>query len=240
MATLRVRFERNPIREFPLMEGGSLTIGRAQSNDIVIENLGASGHHAKIDCIDGKYLLTDLKSKNGTFVNEELVTSRWLEHEDIITIAKHTLFFSYDNDEQETDTHEDASEKTMILDTDRQQFLLAKSYQKAAAEEIKRDPIAVLSFLSGGRGETKLTGKFVKIGKDPLSDIVVKGFFVGKTAATISNRPSGYYLSYVGGMSRPKLNGQSIAKHSVKLEEFDVIELASVKMQFVFQYAYTK
>ena len=56
----------------------------------------------------------------------------------------------------------------------------------------------------------------------------------GKTAATISKRPKGYYLSYVGGMTKPKVNSV-VVKESVLLKEFDTIEIGPLKAQFVFK-----
>ncbi|MCP4372016.1 MAG: FHA domain-containing protein, partial [Deltaproteobacteria bacterium] len=44
-------------------------------------------------------------------------------------------------------------------------------------------------------------------------------------------RPNGFYLSFVGGMSKIKVNNKTI-KESVALKEFDIIELGSAKMQF--------
>jgi len=55
---------------------------------------------------------------------------------------------------------------------------------------------------------------------------------VGGTAATISKRPQVYSLSYVEGISKPKVNGKSV-KESVILKEFDYIEIGSVKLQFI-------
>ena len=72
--------------------------------------------------------------------------------------------------------------------------------------------------------------KDIKIGKDSSSDVIVTGFTVGKTAATISKRPNGYYLSYVGG-SKIKINNE-ILRDSAELNEFDVIEIGNVKLQF--------
>jgi hypothetical protein len=93
-------------------------------------------------------------------------------------------------------------------------------------------PIGVLSFLAGGEGEVTLTKKLIKIGKDSSCDIVVGGLMMGATAATISRRPKGYYLSYVGGMTKPKVNGQ-VVKDSVILKEFDNIDIGSARMQFI-------
>ncbi|MFP4390668.1 MAG: FHA domain-containing protein, partial [Desulfococcaceae bacterium] len=96
------------------------------------------------------------------------------------------------------------------------------------------EPLGVLSFLAGGEGEVELAKKLTKIGKNASSDIVVSGLTMGQTAATISKRPNGYYLSYVGGMAKPRVNGETV-KDSVILKQFDTIELGSLKMQFIFK-----
>jgi hypothetical protein len=65
-----------------------------------------------------------------------------------------------------------------------------------------------------------------------VNDIIISGFMMAKTAATISRRPTGYYLNFVEGMHKPKLNG-TVVKDSAKLKEFDVIEIGSAKMEFI-------
>jgi hypothetical protein len=241
MPTLKLKFEESPLHEYRLEAGASLTIGRRNTNDIVIENLGVSGAHAKIDYVDEKFLLTDLQSKNGTFVNDKLVASCWLKHGDMITIGKHTLTFEYGPGEKRPDFSSLSMEQTMVMDTAKYRAMLEKNYETNhdQTNEIARETVGVLSFLAGGEGEVKLTKKLTKIGKDPRAEVPVSGLMVGKIAATISNRPNGYYLSYVGGLSKPKVNGVAV-KESVKLEEFDIIEVGSAKMQFVYQFMYTK
>jgi len=240
MPTLTLKFENNPVREYRVEKGKTLTIGRRDTNDVVIENLGVSGFHAKIDSLDDTFLITDLQSRNGTFVNEKLITSHWLKHGDVIIIGKHSLVFAYAEGEPRPSDDDGLMEQTMVMQTDKYQEMLAKSYPHAsAAAEVERETVGVLTYLAGGEGEVKLARKLFRIGKDPTCDVVVSGFLVGKTAATISNRPAGYYLSYVGGMAKPKVNGETV-KDTVKLEEFDVIELGSTKLQFIHEYVYKK
>ena len=233
MPTLTLKFKEKALSEYQLEKGGALTIGRSQDNNVVIENLAVSGHHAKIDSVEDGFLLTDLGSTNGSFVNEEIIASHWLKEGDIITIAKHHLVFAYAEGEAPL---EDASQmdKTMVMDTKQHRALLEKSLSKVSVPPVKEEvPSAVLSLLAGGQGEVVLSKKLTKIGKDSGCDIVVGGLTVGKTAATISHRPNGYYLSYVGGMAKPKVNG-SVVKESVQLNEFDKIEIGSLKAQLVF------
>src|SRR5450432_735297 len=46
-----------------------VTIGRVQGNDIVLPKGNVSKRHARIVLKDGKFIIVDLKSTNGTYVN---------------------------------------------------------------------------------------------------------------------------------------------------------------------------
>ena len=233
MPILKLLFKENTIAVYRVAKGKSVTIGRKEDNDIQIENLAVSGHHAKIDSVGDGFLLTDLQSKNGSFVNDELVSSHWLQQGDSVTIGKHTLTFSYDDYEKKPDEGEGMMDQTMVMDTDTYRRMMGKSDQELAeARNIARDPVGILSYLAGGEGEIKLTNRITKIGKSPSSEIVVKGIMMGSTAVVISRRPKGYSLSYVDGMTKPKVNGE-VVKESVDLKEFDIIDVGSAKFQFV-------
>ena len=52
-----------------LFEQDEVVIGRVEGNDIVLAKGNVSKQHAKIELKDGKYVVVDLKSTNGTFVN---------------------------------------------------------------------------------------------------------------------------------------------------------------------------
>ncbi len=71
-----------------------ITIGRSENSDIHINNLGASNLHARIFRRNGEYILEDLKSTNGTLVNDETITTTKLGGDDIVTIGKHNLYIS--------------------------------------------------------------------------------------------------------------------------------------------------
>jgi Inner membrane component of T3SS, cytoplasmic domain len=50
-----------------------VTIGRAENADLVIRDEFASTHHAKLVLMNGEWLIQDLNSTNGTFVNGKRV-----------------------------------------------------------------------------------------------------------------------------------------------------------------------
>ena len=52
-----------------------VTIGRVQGNDIVLAKGNVSKRHARIVLKDGKFIIVDLKSTNGTYVNGRKITS---------------------------------------------------------------------------------------------------------------------------------------------------------------------
>lgn len=235
MPILQLQFKDKIVSKYRLEKGKTLQIGRRETNDVVIENVSVSGKHAKVDPLDdGGFMIMDLNSTNGTFVNDKLITTHKLEHGDIISIGKHRLVFGYVKGEKRPEKNgadESWMEKTMVLDTEEHREMLAKTASDMS-DKLSGGPNGCLSYLSGGDGEEALVKKLTKIGKDPSNDIVISGLTVGKVAATISKMPGGYQLSYVGGMSKPKVNDKTV-KESVKLEEFDTIEIGSMKAKFL-------
>lgn len=234
MPILTLKFKDTAIGDYQLLKGLSLTIGRRKNNDVVIENLAVSGHHAKIDSVGDEFVLIDLQSKNGSFVNEKFINTHWLRDGDVINIGKHSLSFNYADGEQIPDNGSGKIDKTMVMDTSQYRSMVKNSKPNGPKLLFKNDNLTSdsgLAFLAGGSGKIKLSKKITKIGKHPDSDIVIKGMWVGLTAVTISKRPDGYYLSYVGGMSKPKINDKPI-KHSIILNDLDVVEIGPAKMQF--------
>ncbi|MBW1988206.1 MAG: FHA domain-containing protein [Deltaproteobacteria bacterium] len=234
MSTLTLKFKDNVISEYPVKKGETITIGRLSDNHVVIENLAVSGHHAKVDSVGNGFLLTDLQSKNGTFVNQKMITTHWLKHGDVVTVGKHHLVFT--NEEEAEQQGRSDLDQTMVMDTAAHRALMSQTGKNDTGtyETSVRggdDKCAKLTFLTGGEGEVEIKKSLTTIGKKPTSDVVVSGFLVAKLAATISRRPNGYYLGYVGGSAKPKVNNE-VVKQTVKLKDMDLIEIGSVKLQF--------
>jgi serine phosphatase RsbU (regulator of sigma subunit)/pSer/pThr/pTyr-binding forkhead associated (FHA) protein len=77
MAVLRALRGVNPGQLFPV-EGEVSTLGRHPQSTIVLDAPAVSRHHARIVHQGQNYYIEDLNSRNGTFVNGELVTERQL------------------------------------------------------------------------------------------------------------------------------------------------------------------
>lgn len=73
MASLVTIRGPNPGQRFALT-GDALLIGRQEDADIVLESLAVSRQHARISCRDDKYIVEDVGSSNGTFVNSRRIS----------------------------------------------------------------------------------------------------------------------------------------------------------------------
>jgi len=76
---------------------GQIRIGRANDNNVIIDNKLASRYHAIIQKIKDDYFLKDTESTNGTFLNGIKIPSDKyikLEHGDTVTIGKTNLIIN--------------------------------------------------------------------------------------------------------------------------------------------------
>jgi hypothetical protein len=74
--------------------GGPLIgIGRASDNDVIVDDPMVSRHHCQLRLQHGAYSLTDLGSRNGSFVNGQPVTQIALGPGDRITIGDTEIEF---------------------------------------------------------------------------------------------------------------------------------------------------
>jgi len=73
MAVFSLSYNHKRLESFPIGMGDTFMIGRQSANDIVIDNLAVSFHHAKVESIGDEFLLIDLHSQNGSFVNDQRI-----------------------------------------------------------------------------------------------------------------------------------------------------------------------
>ncbi len=238
MPRVILRFKNKNLSQFNLGAEGPLTIGRRSTNTIVIDNLAISGVHAKIEAADTFFKVTDLNSKNGTFVNGRRVQEQRLQHKDVITIGKHHLVFDgrqppmgnalgMENgfpDELEANQH------TMFMDTPKYhqtfQCKPRSSVESPGAQLVRRTG-------EGGSWELKNRDQF-SIGKSGSADIPVEGvlsFLAGNPAAIILKQADGFYLSPARGLLGTRLNGQKI-KAATLLNGNDLIQVGGLILQF--------
>src|SRR5689334_10443733 len=69
-------------------DGDELTIGRAADAGLRLEDGHASRLHAKVSRAGGDYVIADLNSGNGLYVNDERVSRRALGDGDVIRVGR--------------------------------------------------------------------------------------------------------------------------------------------------------
>lgn len=227
-----------------------VTIGRRDDNDVVIDNMAVSGHHAVIEAEEPNYfVLVDLDSLNGTFLNERKISRERIYHGDSIIVGKHRLRFEDLRPEQQRPSREVEKEQeskaspefrdTVILETKAQEELLAKQAEQMgySPDNIPEKPKKVellgsLTILSGGTTHTvDLSKRVTTLGKSADADVKCSGFFVGKVGALINKRPNGYFLSYAEGFKKPEVNGEQVTSQ-VQLNDGDQVALGNTRMTF--------
>ncbi|HCU24649.1 MAG TPA: hypothetical protein DF383_06505 [Deltaproteobacteria bacterium] len=82
------------LEESEFILGESTSIGRSPSNDIVLKETKVSRQHAAINLHNGNYVLVDLKSSNGVFVNGKKVEEATLQDGDQISIGSFKFQFN--------------------------------------------------------------------------------------------------------------------------------------------------
>ena len=74
-----------------------VNIGRRLENQLVIDDPRVSRNHAQLRAIKGRFVLFDLNSTGGTFVNGQRTSQTVLYPGDVISLAGVALIFGQDN-----------------------------------------------------------------------------------------------------------------------------------------------
>lgn len=72
----------------------SIVIGRSSDADLTLGDTEASRQHCRIEASDEGWVVTDLASRNGTFVGKERVNRQLLGNGDVVRVGRTTLHFT--------------------------------------------------------------------------------------------------------------------------------------------------
>jgi pSer/pThr/pTyr-binding forkhead associated (FHA) protein len=234
MTKIILKFKDKVLREIPV-EKELITVGRKSDNDIEIDNLAVSGHHARIFKMEDWFLVEDLNSLNGTFVNGKMIQESPLKNGDEILIGKHVLkFISTDvsgSKEPEAVLKKGEASETMVIDSKVQQEMLAQ-ISKDRSITGSGEAMGRVTILEGStdKKEYDLTERMTSIGKESSAKIRLKGFLAPKFAAFVNRSKEGYFISPASGKEL-RVNG-AVVSGKYKLRNGDIIQVAGIKMDF--------
>ncbi len=237
MPRLTLRLDDQIVKRFT--PGPVVTVGRLPDNTIAVDSPSVSGHHACV-VLEGKdFVLEDLESTNGTFVNDSRVSRQMLRNGDVIRIGEYTLEFDAkrggDVDAQQVAERIVSNPgETVFLDADKHQALLAMLQETAAdLYPAAANRVGVLRVLKGhaDRPEYQLHAHTSFIGKADTSLVRLKGWFVPNVALVITRSHQGYTATHM--RSRARINGEPLTGRC-DLKEGDVLRVGGLTLEFGF------
>ncbi len=222
------------IKQFSLNEGEKVTIGRGREADITIDNTAISRLHIAIESTAGIYLVSDLGSKNGTFVNgEKIQANEPISDSALIEFGKFRLTPASGTDEAMNIAD---SVSANIMDLDEETVFVTGGQEGLRSDNnfSQHGEKARLTLISGSGSpkNLQLEGKnSIKIGKEASCDLVVPGFFVAKAQCYIFKRENDFFLvpqkSWVGTF----VNDLKITDER-KLAQGDIIRIRQTSIRF--------
>jgi pSer/pThr/pTyr-binding forkhead associated (FHA) protein len=219
MPKIVVRHQNQTLAEFALHPGVN-SIGRLPTHTVCIENLGISRNHAFIlgDIEEKVFVLEDLKSLNGTYVNKKRVHKHLLQNGDVITIGQHALEFREESLQSRPSSKAVASPNAL------------EPAAGAAASAIAKG--AILEDLADAK-RYPLVKDVIFFGNSSADDIHIPGLMVGKNFASLNKRGDTWIANLlVKRFSHLRLNGEDIV--SAKLKDRDVLDVAGLRFRFLF------
>jgi len=218
------------IKRLAVKEGWKLTIGRGADADVIVDNTAISRKHATLERKYGFYLLSDLGSKNGTFVNGKKVDRTVsISKDDNIELGKFRLSMAKSSEQQEAlsyAVHQDTDDKTI--------FISAKDVAATASESIAEKPEHRLTLIKGQTtpGKISLEGKnSLKIGKASSCDMILSSLFVAGAQCYIIRHNDKFMIVPQRSWARTFLNGRKI-KDERPLRKGDIIRVRSTEIRF--------
>jgi len=235
MPKLTLQFEGRHLREYPV--GVGLTIGRSPDNTLIIDNPAVSGHHARVFQESGAFIVEDLNSTNGTFVNGQLTKRRVLRSGDVLLIGKHQLVFENTQEWAAPQPELPSLGDTVYLDTKQHRALLSslaearQSQPRPAPKASAPRRMGVLQVIAGAaeQAEYDLDAHTTLIGKSPDATVRLRGWFKPAVAVAIARGADGYIVTPMGG--RTRINNEPLESRQA-LQDGDVLNVHGLLLEF--------
>jgi NADPH-dependent 2,4-dienoyl-CoA reductase/sulfur reductase-like enzyme/pSer/pThr/pTyr-binding forkhead associated (FHA) protein len=225
-----------------------LTVGRQPGVNLFVNEVSVSRHHAQLDYHDGQYFLRDLKSLNGTFINDkrlEVERAYPLQTNDVIRfgniVSFRFLLRALDLGRAPTTTRKDpATPATKPPTADRQLLPLeiAQPLPAGVLAALKQTPALVILPVNANAQKQPpqvyllQMEKPVTIGRDVGNDVVVLDMVVSRRHAEVFSSSRRFYIRDIGSSNGIIVNRSPIDQ-SYPLSHGDHILIGKTMIFFV-------
>lgn len=202
--------------EYLLKPEESLTIGREPDNTIIVNDNMVSRHHARIDWAGQGYMIQDLDSRNGTFVNGRRVRRRrrLSDGDEIALYQFHLTFETVKIEEMEPE----AGETLVAMSLPGQPRLIVTGGPDAGREILLNEDIMTI-------------GRISKSARWPSSQILLDDRTVSRPHACIQREEAGFSIVDMESANGTMVNGQPISGLHT-LTDGDVIGMGETRLVF--------
>ena len=226
MAEWHVMLDERILERFWIEEGDTINIGREKTARIRLDNTAVSRQHARLEMRDNIYLLTDMKSMNGTFVNGRKIKGTTpVTGKDRIQIGKFRFVMG-------RNSQGSYPPFAMVRAPGPELASLP-----ATPPEFERTIFVAprrLTVIRGNATPKQLSLKEkvgVTFGKDATCDVCIPGRRVGKIQCCVLVRDNKHYLVHHSGWKRTTLNGRKV-RGEERLRRGDTIVIGGTTLRF--------
>jgi pSer/pThr/pTyr-binding forkhead associated (FHA) protein len=202
-------------QELALAEGATASIGRLETNDICIREQHVSRQHAVINFRDGVFLINDLGSANGVYVNDLRVTEPYpLVNGDQIKLYVPIINFFAIADE-EASRHTSFHSKILPSSTGHGKLIVTTGVQEGSTIPLLGKKLSV------GRATSKAE-----------VDIALQDPSVSRQHARLELVETSWVLYDLGSANGTQVNGTPVNEKGRNLRDGDVIAFGSTVTLF--------
>lgn len=208
MAKFTVYFKEKAIQS-KLFDSGVVHIGRDEFNDLTIDNPTVAPAHAVILIKENNYLIKQLNDEFPLIINNEKCKEALLEHDDVISVGKHTITFIVTESVNENINNDTIFNKEVNLLNQK----ITKDVQISDAN---------LQIMDGQH-----IGRMI-----PLKKSMTRFGHSGSGVVVIARRKEGYFISSLEGGDNITINNQTLDEKTINLNDNDIVIIDNISMQF--------
>ncbi len=196
---LKIRFTDGSKPAFWVVEKNFL-IGRSKSNHLCIDNPSLDDKHARISCRDDNFILKDLGSSNGTFVNDTQINQKNIGCGDRIRVGQVCI---------------DIIDPFLEFDTSSQWALIADS-SWLNGQEFQLNFQASPQDPSNKDSANKAPKNRITLGRSNHCDIVIPGAHLSREHAELKLTDSGLQIRDLNSANGTFVNGMRVEASRLK------------------------
>ncbi|MGE3982750.1 MAG: FHA domain-containing protein [Dehalococcoidia bacterium] len=201
----------------------SVVLGRALSNEIVIADVKASRTHARFDWDGDSCTVSDLGSRNGTFVNGVKVERAALKPGDSVLIGDTRVRFEVGNVDQQM--------QALAEDSDGPDLMQTMIMHPTIALALNNTSVPRLAIQALGQTwEVELRQDSLSIGRVATNDVPIESEAVSRQHAQLQRRRDGWYIVDRNSTNGTWFRGERIEEH--RLEDGDSIQIGPAQVVY--------